>query len=577
MPVYITHAHITLGESRDEKRQAARARLRSQVGETYNYTCNDVYRTPYICRSCLATTIGMLILLGGGFVTLVGFRPGFFKDVTSQNISSSSNVSVTTEGMPVDANELNFLTYIGPVLMGIGFFLVMMSVVLFCEIKDRFTTTIGPSTRNKNITKNELYDKLIEEFRKNYFRGIEVPIRRRSSRKKVFPFTGNINHTELKIDNRESSLTTISPEFVNKKRRLPRRTYSERSPTLHAKRIRKERLLEPDSWMKTVSLPNIGNRSESYEMQSIFVAGGVPSKRNSVSHGSSVPKCEKLETNGSKEPVGLDNPAFKGSPTERRKLLLKSPTRSTDNSHSDPGSPQATVMVHTAYIHNEDSASLSVSIPLDGSVFPDVSCSNSTLPESVFEHDSCIGLEKDIHIKCESTNKHIVKNINGASLSRDLHEINICMCKTESEVTDSQSKSFSTCTTDASLSLSWESFPNESLGNKTLASGGPHSCLYQSVNEGDDWEPRTNVQTYRPLVKSLSLSSTREYVSSFGCDSDSFCSKRGDIGLFRSESCLDKVGYYSVVAIEGGTLSIDSIELSDNIMKNFEMAEMAYV
>ncbi|KAK3580975.1 hypothetical protein CHS0354_007004 [Potamilus streckersoni] len=569
MPVYVTHAHITLGESRDEKRQAARARLRSQVGETYNYTCNDIYRTPYICRSCLVTTIGMLILLGGGFVTLVGFRPGFLEDATSQNLSSNSNVSVTTEGIPVDVSGLNFLTYIGPVLMGIGFFLVMMSVVLFCEIKDRFTTAIGPSTRNKNITKNELYDKLIEEFRKNYFRGIEVPIRRRSSRKKVFPFTGNTNHSEIKIDNRESSQTAISPEIVNKKRRLPRRTYSERSPNLRVKRIRKGRLLEPDSWMKTVSLPNIGNRGESYEMQSMFGAGGGASKPNIVTHGSCVPKFEIFQISGSKERVGLDNPAFKGSPTERRKLLSKSPSTSMDNSHSDAGSPQSTVMVHTAYIHNEDSASLSISIPLDDSMFPDFSCSDS----SVFEHDSSIGLEREIHIKCESSNKHIDQNYNGASLSRDLNEKNICICKKESEVTDSQSKSFSTCTTDASLSLSWESFPNESVGNEKLASGGPHSSLCRSINEGDDWEPRAN----RPLVKSLSLSSTREYVSSFTGDSDSLCSKREGIGFFRSESCLDKIGYYSVLAIEGGTLSIDSIELSDGIMKNFEMAEMAYV
>ena len=70
------------------------------------------------------------------------------------------------------------MVYTGPVVTGVGFFGVMMALVLFCAIIDRFLMAILPIKGEiRKIKKNMLYDMIINEFRKNYFRGIEVPVK----------------------------------------------------------------------------------------------------------------------------------------------------------------------------------------------------------------------------------------------------------------------------------------------------------------------------------------------------------------------------------------------------------------
>ena len=68
--------------------------------------------------------------------------------------------------------------------MGVGFFGVTMTVVLFCEIKDKYLMAILPTKGQvRKIKKDMLYDIIKRDFRNNYDRGIYVPIQKEERKK----------------------------------------------------------------------------------------------------------------------------------------------------------------------------------------------------------------------------------------------------------------------------------------------------------------------------------------------------------------------------------------------------------
>ena len=135
-------------------------------------------------------------------MTLTGYKPALILPWYTVENNTTDNETQTNSERKVlgEPGPLRIMVYTGPIIMGVGFFGVMMAVGLFCEIKDRYLMAILPTKCEIRKTKKDMmYDMLINEFRKNYFRGIEVPIRKEDDKKHGF----NIPNIKQKSENVE--------------------------------------------------------------------------------------------------------------------------------------------------------------------------------------------------------------------------------------------------------------------------------------------------------------------------------------------------------------------------------------
>ena len=76
--------------------------------------------------------------------------------------------------IPKDAHyyATKSLSYAGPILMGCGFFAIIVSCVLYCEIIDRYAVLM-PNKPDTTLKRQDLLQMILGEFKKSYFRGEE--------------------------------------------------------------------------------------------------------------------------------------------------------------------------------------------------------------------------------------------------------------------------------------------------------------------------------------------------------------------------------------------------------------------
>ena len=195
MPVYVTGAHVTLGDG-THKRPHSKTSGTLKRPFYFKHTC----KTPYCCRALLVIFSGLLLVCTGAIMTLTGYKPALILPWYTVENNTTDNETQTNSERKVlgEPGPLRIMVYTGPIIMGVGFFGVMMAVGLFCEIKDRYLMAILPTKGEIRKTKKYmLYDMIINEFRKNYFRGIEVPIRKEDDKKHGF----NIPNIKQKSEN----------------------------------------------------------------------------------------------------------------------------------------------------------------------------------------------------------------------------------------------------------------------------------------------------------------------------------------------------------------------------------------
>ena len=91
-------------------------------------------------------------------MTLTGYKPSLIlprldveNNITVNETRTNSERKVMGEPGP-----FRIMVYTGPIIMGIGFFGVMMAVVLFCEIKDRYLMAILPTNGELRKIKKDM-------------------------------------------------------------------------------------------------------------------------------------------------------------------------------------------------------------------------------------------------------------------------------------------------------------------------------------------------------------------------------------------------------------------------------------
>ena len=594
MPVYVTRAHVTIGDSNKKARHRSLAPKRS-------FHIGDIFHTPYCIRTFLIACFGLIVVTGGILMTIIGYKPGILLPwYRGENYTYQSNTTEPTSVRNVlgEPGPLRILVYIGPICMGVGFFGMMMSIVLFCEIKDRYLNNIKPKLKPGDDHKEKMYEQIIEEFRKNYFRGIEVPLRKVVSerRKSKHRFSLSLSQSGSII----SFGRRLSHDLQRRIRRASKESQPERISENKLKRSALRRIIDPESWMKTSSLPNIRPKDSFVELREIYDTSYRPtltSKRTSRS-------CDPT-LNIFKVPCdtsGVDNPAFKDSPSDKRRIVSSNEQSSTDNPESN--THVTTVLVHRES-NNDDTIADKHGVDVKERGFSIIDPNEYQENLSIFSESDCtinigdssesfIDVNNDVSIQFRNNDdtRSIPEqndNVLDALLAQnEVQKICKCslgeFCQVHSDCMESG---------DSSLSLSWDNVPSdwsEARRNTEPVFVFPSSFKQeddQVLNQELDRSRRKSSVSpsqmrHKEVIKSKSAGDYEHSTFRIGDNQCDAKEKRGPfvrkIGVFKSDTNLLRVGPYSLMKqYQDDSASNDSMDLTDEMLKNFEMVEEAYI
>ncbi|KFB35086.1 AGAP005329-PA-like protein [Anopheles sinensis] len=110
-------------------------------------------------HACRALVLGMVLMFVGGAMATVGYYANNFPSLSDVRSNSTSTIRVKNEHRGL---HLNNLSYVGPIIMGVGGFIVVASCVMTFEARDsaakvvpaRFKITGQGSARNPNSRNN---------------------------------------------------------------------------------------------------------------------------------------------------------------------------------------------------------------------------------------------------------------------------------------------------------------------------------------------------------------------------------------------------------------------------------------
>ena len=544
MPVYVTGAHVTLGDG-SHKRPHSKNLETFKRPFYFKHTC----KTPYCCRTLLVIFSGLVLVGTGAIMTLTGYKPalilpwyGVENNVTVNETRTKPERKVLGEPGP-----FRIMVYTGPVVMGVGFFGVMMAVVLFCEIKDRYLMAILPTKGEiRKIKKDMLYDMIINEFRKNYFRGIEIPIKAKEKKERSF------RRWSFSLSGSGSSFVSFARRHSHDLYKLVKRKHKAKEKWKNATFPKRS---TSDKWMKTSSLPNIKQKSETVELQILphsnqnIMDYYVNGESKDVKRTAYVSDGEDIHE------IGVDNSAYNNSPSHKKTNIYCQTsdglpaTYTTAVVHSDSNLDEAfpNGVESVLNFYNEDK-------------IKDVRNSTSSNTQSAKQYT--------LNLDCgheESKHKVIVHDTN----NEDKYDQN-SECKREDDPVDTLEMNSET----SSLTLSWEGGPLE----WSDARRNTEPCvLFPLRLDSNSSKPNDDImQTTKHKSTTTTCDETIEPLTN---NKRSSCTFKTVIQVFHSQTSLSTLQELRkpVQKIQDDTLSIDSLELTDELLQNFEMAKISHI
>ncbi|XP_041358967.1 uncharacterized protein LOC121375532 [Gigantopelta aegis] len=237
--------------NRDKKKKELSKRKRAL---RKNLKLRDLLRMPCLLPTCASCLLGFLVLMGGTAMSVVAYHPAFDNPYASR-YNETQNIT-TPQGLRAwylqyalhRPTAMKILSYIGPIFMGFGLFTMIVAGVLYCEFVDKYVTI--STDKQRSLKRKVLYQMIIEQLRRNYFRGLEIPTRR--------PTIPNIAPKVVQAP-LSRCLSISSPVLcplpdIDPGKRPTDSPETAQSPTKHKSRLK---VLQREHWIKTTSLPNI--------------------------------------------------------------------------------------------------------------------------------------------------------------------------------------------------------------------------------------------------------------------------------------------------------------------------------
>ncbi|XP_046372491.1 uncharacterized protein LOC124146299 [Haliotis rufescens] len=307
--MFVPHARVRLtGVPAPGRRR--RGAARRQRAARRKLKLKEHLRMPCLLPTCASCLFGLVVLLGGAAMSLVGYHPMFADghDPRGNHTVTTTEGSVTLRYTMYRHPGIKALSYLGPIFMGCGLFIMIIAGVLYCEIIDKYVNIEQEKTLK--LPKEELYEIIINELRKNYFRGIEVPLPNINGER---PRSNSIKKTLFKALSISTPALLLTPEISRrwqKRTNMLSRKYQEEVQ----EKIKLKLFPTGDTWVKTSSLPNITPKEESVKQEApcddVVSAKYLETKRISRSCGNVTDIFSETADNSHLSSSCFDNPAY---------------------------------------------------------------------------------------------------------------------------------------------------------------------------------------------------------------------------------------------------------------------------
>lgn len=362
----------------------------------------DFINIPCLLPTLIGTLIGSLISVGGIAMSILGYYP------ESPALSQSIRLPVKPPEPPRNIH-LKVLAYIGPPIMAMGAFMVIVSCVMYCEFRDKYLR-VEDEIRIRSLKKEAIYELVVESFRKNYFRGIQLPFQQMTVK--------SINSNEL-TSSSDSNVCTNLRESGGVKETAYKITFpaSSRRSSMVTHPIKRSEIAN-----KAYSMPNI--KPFHNALSSAFISHVSYTRRKSnnvafddyrLTRGSdAMRRSSVVSSSVCSVSTGIINPAYEQDDELRVEETAEEVASNTQYlcvhqnrpmSEGDSSDSLPVVIVHMASVHQvdaPDSRRPSVNTVCSG-------CSNSPQP-----HGSHNGVY-DTNSNISETNSDIASDVSKPS------------------------------------------------------------------------------------------------------------------------------------------------------------------
>ena len=130
---------------------------------------------PFMWPTCAAVSVGSIILAAGVLMCVVGY---FSSEDSTRKDRGGANDTAAWNSTETGDSHLGGLTFVGPVFMGFGCFIIVVACVVVCETRDKMLKLITEAEKKKQkvTTKPDFYDLVIKQFKNKH----RVALRRSS-------------------------------------------------------------------------------------------------------------------------------------------------------------------------------------------------------------------------------------------------------------------------------------------------------------------------------------------------------------------------------------------------------------
>ena len=120
---------------------------------------------PFMWSTCVGTFLGFIVLCGGTAMCVVGYFAEYF--ATTETVSNTSNGTdiVITKDSSMQFHIKN-LTFVGPIFMGIGAFIIVVACVVVFETRDKVLDLMEEQQRTAAKKKPDFYDLIVAQMKK---------------------------------------------------------------------------------------------------------------------------------------------------------------------------------------------------------------------------------------------------------------------------------------------------------------------------------------------------------------------------------------------------------------------------
>ena len=116
---------------------------------------------PFMWGTCIGVFVGAIILAGGAAMSTVGYYADHY---ATTNTTNGTHITASSKNRSMYYHLTN-LTFVGPIFMGIGCFVIVVACVVVLETRDKMVKDLLNNLAKPVPKKHTFYDKIIHQMK----------------------------------------------------------------------------------------------------------------------------------------------------------------------------------------------------------------------------------------------------------------------------------------------------------------------------------------------------------------------------------------------------------------------------